>query len=159
MAGRKVLLIIDVQRGFIKKGMEKIVPNILSHISKEHFDLIIQSRWENYMGSRYESALGYTDVGNSAQTEMLITDYSDHVISRCQYSCVVDKLTRIIDKEDIIFVAGVDIDACVLATLYDLWDGGYTFHVFKDSVGTSGKGLTAPTLQLITRNFGKRCLL
>ena len=153
------MLIIDVQRGFIKKGMEKIVPNILSHISREHYDLIIQSRWENYMGSKYESLLGYTDVGNTAQTEMLITDHSDHVISRCQYSCVTERLTRLIDSTDTIYVAGVDIDACVLATLYDLWDLGYTFHVYKDSVGTSAKGLTAPVLQLISRNFGKGCIV
>lgn len=159
MAGRKVFLIIDVQRGFIKKGMEKIPANIIAHLTQEKYDLVIQSRWENYMGSRYETFLGYTAVGNSAQTEMLITDHTDHVISRCQYSCVVGRLLRVIDTEDTIYVAGVDIDACVLATLYDLWDMDFKFHVYKDSVGTSAKGLAVPTLQLITRNFGKGCLL
>lgn len=159
MSGRKVFLIIDVQRGFIKKGMERIPANIIAHLTQEKYDLVIQSRWENYMGSRYETSLGYTAVGNSAQTEMLITDRTDHVISRCQYSCVVERLLRVVDTEDTIYVAGVDIDACVLATLYDLWDMGFKFHVYKDSAGTSAKGLTAPTLQLITRNFGKGCLL
>lgn len=159
MAGRRILLIIDVQKGFIKRGMEKIVSNIQTHLVKEKYDMVIQSRWENYMGSRYETALGYTAVGNTAQTEMLITDHTDHVVSRCQYSCVTDKLLKLIDKGDTLYIAGVDSDACVLASLFDLWDLGFVFYVYRDSTGTSAKGLTAPVLQLISRNFGRGCLI
>ena len=156
---RKVLLIVDVQRGFIKKGTEKVPANIQAHLHRDTYDLVIQSRWENYKGSKYEMALGYTEVGNSAQTELLITDHTDHVVSRCQYSCITEKMLHLLKKDDTIFVVGVDTDACVLATLFDLWDLGYKFHVYKDCVGTSAKKLQEPVLQLITRNFGKECLL
>lgn len=159
MAGRKVLLIVDVQRGFIKKGMEKIVGNIRRHIGSVNYDLVIQSRWENAMGSQYERVLGYTSVGNSAESSLLIEECQEHVITRCQYSCVTDKFLTLVDKEDTVFVVGVDTDACVLATLYSLWDYGYTFHVYKDSVGTSARIPQSALFTLITRNFGKGCLI
>lgn len=159
MANRKVLLIVDVQQGFIKKGMEKILTNIEQHLAKEHYDLVIQSKWENHMGSNYEQELGYTQVGNSTQSNLLITDYTENLIVRCQYTCITDKFHKLVDKDDTIYVVGVDLDACVLSTLYSLWDQGYKFHVYEDSVGTPVKALHKPTLQLITRNFGKGCLI
>lgn len=159
MANRKVLLIVDVQRGFVKHGMDKIVTNIEKHLAKEHFDLIIQSKWVNHMGSAWERELGYTDVGNSTQEELLIQEHQEHLITRCQYTCVTEKFQQLVDKDDTIFVVGVDIDACVLATLYSLWDQGYKFHVYEDSVGTARRSLHRPTLELITRNFGKGCLV
>lgn len=159
MPGRKVLLIIDVQQGFMKRGMGDVALAIRKHCASNNYDLIIQSKWVNHMGSRFERDLGYTEVGNSEEERLLIEEYQDTIIERTEYSCLTPRLRSILRKEDTIYVAGVDTDACVLATLFALWDGGYTFHVLKNLVATGQRKLQEPTLQLITRNFGKRCLV
>ena len=155
----KVLIIIDVQKGFAEKKTMHVVDFIRSLLQKERFDVIVQSRWENYMGSKYETDLGYDSVGNSAETELLIPEHSDHVITRTCYSCMCDKLRRLINKDDDIYVVGLETDACVLATLFDLWDEGYKFHVYRKGVGTNAKNLEGPALALIERQFGKKVLI
>ena len=159
MPNRKVLMIIDVQSGFIKKGMDKTVANIEAKLKKNTYDLIIQTLWENYMGSQYEERLDYTDVGNSDQAHMMIQCNTDVIVSRCQYSAITEKMLKHIKKTDTIYVVGVDSDACVLATLFDLWDMGFEFYVYKDCINTSAKGLNDAVLKLIARNFGKKVLI
>ena len=156
----KVLLIIDVQDGFTKtKEAKKAVDYISSKLIPKKWDKVIQSRWENHMGSRYETDLGYCDVGDTKGTGMLVNTPGDHVITRTCYSCFCPKLEALVSKEDEIYVCGLETDACVLATLFDLWDNGYKFFVYSGGVATNAKDLQKPTLHLIARQFGKGVLI
>lgn len=156
----KVLLIIDVQDGFAKsKETKRAVEFIMNKLVPQRWDKIIQSRWENHMGSRYERDLGYCAVGDTKETGMIVSTDGDHVITRTCYSCFCEKLERLLSKEDEIYVCGLETDACVLATLFDLWDHGYRFYVYEDGVATNAKELQKGTLRLITRQFGKDVLI
>lgn len=156
---RKVLLMIDLQTGFVAKGTDKVVKFTEKLLQTEKFDLIVQSRWENYMGSRYEKELGYSAVGNSLETGMCFPQYADHVITRTCYTCWGEKLERLIQKDDDIYVVGLETDACVMATLFSLWDNGYKFHVYENGVGTPNKDMQKVALQMIRRQFGKECVI
>lgn len=156
---RKVLLIIDVQVGFVKKKQQRVADFIQTLVNRGGWDIIIQSRWENYIGSQYEERLGYTDVGNSMESQMLIHTPDDHIISRTTYSCFGPKLEKLVSKEDTIYVVGLETDACVLGTLFDLWDHGYKFKVYEKGVGTGAEDLQRPALKLIQRQFGKDVLV
>jgi nicotinamidase-related amidase len=53
-----------------------------------------------------------------------------------------------------IYLCGVDIDACVLATAYDGFDLGYDIEVLKDySLSSSGLELEEPTIKIIEKNL------
>ena len=156
---RKVLIIIDLQVGFVKKQTQYVPDFIQRLLEREHFDLVVQTRWENYMGSLYEEQLGYQAVGNSAETELVIKEFSDHVITRTAYSCCTDRLMRLIEKTDDIRICGLETDACVMGTLFDLWDMGFRFHVYEKGVGTNAKDLQKPALRMIERQFGKEVLI
>ena len=157
--GRRVLLMIDMQKGFIQKPTEKAVQFVEQLLQKERFDLIIQSRWENYMGSRYEEDLGYQAVGNSSETEMCFPNHTDHVITRTCYSCWGEKFKRLLREDDEIFVVGVETDACVMATLFSLWDNNFRFKVYEKGTGTNRRGLQGPAIEMIKRQFGKECVI
>lgn len=156
---RKVLLIIDLQTGFVKKGMDKVVQYVQTLAQSQNWDVIIQTRWENYMGSQYEERLGYQDVGNSKETAMVLSDITDHIITRTCYTCWGDKLKRLLTKDDEIHVCGLETDACVMATLFSLWDNGYQFKVHQGGVSTPDKSIQAAAIKMITRQFGKNCLV
>lgn len=155
----KVLLIIDVQNGFVKKQTQYVVDNLRKLLSKERYDKIIQTRWENYMGSRYEEQLGYTAVGNTQETDTVFHDVGDIVITRCAYSAYTDKLVKNISKDDEIYVCGLETDACVLGTCFSLWDNGYKFKVIENCTGTNAKDLHKPSIKLMQRQFGKDCIV
>lgn len=151
---RRVLLIIDVQRGFVKEQTQPIVEHIQELLQRETFDLVIQAQWKNYVESRFEQELNYSEMKGHEQTALIFENYGAHIITRSQYSCLTDSLRRLIAKEDMIFIVGLETDACVLATLYDLWDEGYHFKVYRDCIGTNCEELQTPALKLIERNFG-----
>lgn len=158
---RKVLIIIDVQKGFVNtKAAMKVVDLIQKHLKTTHYDLVIQSRWENYMGSQYETQLGYDAVGNSAETEMIIKDYGDHIITRTAYSCLTEKAKKLLQHDDEIFLCGLETDACVLGTCFSLWDNDYRhFHVIEKLTTTNQGRLHEPALQIMRRQFGKTAVV
>lgn len=156
---RKVLIIIDVQNGFVNKATQYAVDNLGKLLEKEHFDVVVQSRWENYMGSQYEKRLDYQAVGNSYEAELVFPSYADHVITRTCYSCWGPKLEAILQPDDDIYVVGLETDACVMGTLFSLWDHEYRFHVYEKCVATGRKDLQKPALEMIRRQFGKECLI
>lgn len=60
----------------------------------------------------------------------------------------------LIQRSDRLYIAGLESDACVLATLFDLWDAGFSFRVYRQGIGTNRTDLAEPTLALIRRQFG-----
>ncbi len=156
---RRVLLMIDLQEGFVAKQTQSVIDFVTKLMQKERFDLIIQSRWENYMGSQYERQLNYSAVGNSKETAMCFPNLSDHVITRTCYSCWGEKLKKLLQPEDDIYIVGLETDACVMATLFSLWDNGYKFKVYEKGVGTTQKDLQKSAIAMIRRQFGKDCVV
>lgn len=151
---RKVLVIIDVQNEFINHETERVAQFIAGLLDREHWDLVIQSRWENYSGSQYEQRLGYY-AGHSGRSEPFFKLPGSHSFSRTTYSCADGNLLKLISKDDDIYVTGLETDACVMATLFDLWDLGYRFHVYEKGVGTTAGDLQGAALRMIRRQFGK----
>lgn len=154
----KVLIIIDVQNEFVNHETEPVVQFIARLLDDEHWDLVIQSRWENCSGSQYETRLGYY-AGYSSQSEPFLKPPGGQIFSRTTYSCVNDKLLKLISKDDDIYVTGLETDACVMATLFDLWDLGYRFHVYEKGVGTTAGDFQEAALGMIRRQFGKNTVI
>lgn len=46
-----------------------------------------------------------------------------------------------------------------MATLFDLWDLGYRFHVYEKGVGTTAGDLQEAALRMIRRQFGKNTVI
>lgn len=154
----KVLIIIDVQNEFIDHETERVVQFIARLLDDEHWDFVIQSRWENCSGSQYETRLGY-HAGHSGQSEPFFDPPGGYIFSRATYSCANDELLKLISKDDDIYVTGLETDACVMATLFDLWDLGYSFHVYEKGVGTTAGDLQEPAIRMIRRQFGKNTVI
>lgn len=154
--GRKVLLIIDVQEPFLSEQTQAVPEFLRELLQRERFDLVIQSCWQNYPGSPYETRLGY-DRGMEARP--LLSCPGEKVLFRSTYSAVNGELRGCIRQDDRLYVAGLETDACILATLFDLWDAGFSFHLYREGVGTNRSDLAEPALALISRQFGDEVLL
>lgn len=154
--GRRVLLIIDVQEAFVSEETQEVPEFLEGLLGRERFELVIQSCWQNYPGSPYETRLGY---GRGREAEPLLSIPGARVLFRSTYSAVNEELRRWIRPEDRLCVAGLETDACILATLFDLWDGGFSFQLYREGVGTNESKLAQPALALIRRQFGEQVFL
>lgn len=118
---RKVLLLIDYQKGFKSDCSKATVPAIEKLARRGGWDDIIQTMWLNSKepDSPYIQNLGYTE--NSAYDK---------------YSCVEDGLVRLLHGNTMTYIAGWESDACVLGTCFDLFDKGVPFRIVTDCIAS-----------------------
>ncbi len=157
--GRRVLLLVDVQSAFLNERTQPAVEFIRGLLERERFDLVIRCCWENRPGSRYETVLGYRSGADRAEALPLIHCPGSPVLVRATYSAVNQQLLSLIGPEDRLYVAGLETDACVLATLFALWDRGFWFRVYEKGVASDSADLSGPALELIRRQFGQEAVI
>lgn len=143
---KNVLVVIDLQVGFVNDNTVKVANNIQELLESEKYDAVIATKFTNMPGSSFDSFLGWKGMQQEEEKALLpiVEGYADCIISKCSYSSV--KNTNFIQSlvalcgglpEEVTLV-GVDTDACVLATAIDLFEMGIRPIIIEDCVGSSG---------------------
>ena len=142
---KNVLVVIDLQVGFINDKTVKVVNNIRDLLNSGEYSAVIATKFTNMPGSSFDSFLGWKGMLDEEEKELLpfVEEYADCVISKCSYSCVntnfIQSLVALCDGlPDEVTLVGVDTDACVLATAIDLFEMGIRPIIIEDCVGSSG---------------------
>lgn len=160
---KNVLVVIDLQVGFINDNTKKVVENIRDLLDSGKYYAVIATKFTNMPGSSYDSFLGWGGMMVEDEKELLpfVEEYADCVISKCSYSCVntnfIQSLLSSCDglPEEVTLV-GVDTDACVLATAIDLFEMGIKPIIIEDCVGSSGgEECHEAGMLLLKRSIGK----
>lgn len=161
----KILIVVDVQNGFIKtqEHVEK-ANQIVALVESGNFDKIIATKFTNYTGSRYEKYFNWSDLKTSDETDLygkLKADV-DAVFHKTTYNCVdddfVELLTELNDYDDVeeVYICGLDTDACVLATAIGLFDHLIAPIVLEDyCFSTGGEQYHKAGLKCLERTISK----
>lgn len=143
MSERKpVLVVVDVQNGFITEHSQPVVPVIADLVRRwqaAHGDVIF-TRYLNYPDSPFERILGWTRMADGAETE-LVTELAPYVSS---HTPVVDKYiytlftpegTQLLNERGWtdLYICGIDTDICVLKTAADAFEHNLTPWILKDA--------------------------
>lgn len=127
----KILLIIDMQKGF--KASYEIEPYI-EKIDFSQYDKIIATQFINneetlFYKNRYQGMMSEPDI----DLLYIVKEKSDNIIKKDTYALPLNKLYSIVPKEEIehIDIIGVETDACILATMFALWDEKISFTLLK----------------------------
>ena len=148
----KILIVVDVQNGFIKtqEHIEK-ANQIVALVKSGKFDKIVATKFLNYTDSMYERYFNWSDLKTSDETDLYepLKEFVDATFKKTTYNCVnddfIELLTELNDCEEVneVYICGLDTDACVLATAIGLFDnliapivledycfstGGYEYH-------------------------------
>lgn len=143
---KNVLVVIDLQEGFINDNTVKVANNIRDLLDSEKYDAVIATKFTNMPGSSFDSFLGRTGMLGKEEKALLpfVEKHADIIVNKCSYSCVkntnfIQSLLSLCDglPEEVTLV-GVDADACVLATAIDLFEMGIRPIILEDCVGSSG---------------------
>jgi nicotinamidase-related amidase len=160
---KNVLVVIDLQVGFINDKTVKVANNIRDLLDSGEYSAVIATKFTNMPGSSFDSFLSWRGMLEEVEKELLpfVEEYADCVISKCSYSCVninfIQSLVAFCGSlpEEVTLV-GVDTDACVLATAIDLFEMGIKPIIIEDCVGSSGGDECHEAgMLLLKRSIGK----
>lgn len=140
------LLIVDIQKEFVNN---KIVEEINNYVKPSNYDFILGTIFENNSTSNFVKLLNYNECMNNIKP--LIN--CDEIYKKHTYgidNTIVEKLKQY-SRVDII---GTDIDACIMAICFQLFDNNINFRVLTKYCYTSGR-VKNEALLIMKRNFGK----
>ena len=160
---KNVLVVIDLQVGFINDNTVKVTNNIQELLHSEKYDAVIATKFTNMPGSSFDSFLGWAGMLDEKEKELLpfVEEYADCVISKCSYSCVNTNFIQSLvafcgSLPEEVTLVGVDTDACVLAIAIDLFEMGIKPIIIEDCVGSSGgEECHEAGMLILKRSIGK----
>jgi nicotinamidase-related amidase len=144
MASRDaVLVVVDVQNGFVTEGSRHVVPVITDLVERWQAsggDTVF-TRYINYEGSPYQRLIKWNELMTSPQIDIVpeLIPYADKataIIDKRVYSVFADDNGRRLISErgwTNIYICGIDTDGCVLKTAVDAFELNLTPWVIEDA--------------------------
>ena len=111
----KLLLVIDVQRGFINENTKEVLTKIEEIVHKKKFEHIAFTRFINDIDSNWYKKLAYKGCMSKEEQEIVIDTHNFKIFDKKIYSALNSEIRVFIKENNInqIYLCGFDTDACV----------------------------------------------
>lgn len=164
---REVLIVIDVQNGFVTDNSRHVVPvirELVAHWQASGRDTVF-TRYFNYPGSPYERLIGWSELMGPPATDIVheLQPYAEKaiaVVDKHSYSLLADAGgAHLVAKHGWtdLFVCGIDTESCVLKTVVDAFEQDMIPWLIEDaSASHSGAYLHEAGLLIAGRFIGER---
>jgi nicotinamidase-related amidase len=139
---KPVLVVVDVQNGFITEHSQPVVPIIVDLVRRwqaAHGDVIF-TRYLNYPGSPFERLIGWTEMIDGPATDLAteLTPYvGPHtpVIDKYIYTLFTPEGTKLVNERGWtdLYICGIDTEVCVLKTAADAFEHNLTPWILQDA--------------------------
>lgn len=153
-----VLIVIDYQKAFKNENSKKTITYINKLARDYCWDKIIQTMWFNSgdVNNLYIQNLNYEECQLSGKDCGLVKMFPGAtVLPRINmYSCATEEFLSIMKYNMNVYIAGWETDACVLATLFSLFDKGLNFKVVSECVTSKTIEIDDAARKIIRRQFG-----
>lgn len=164
--GDDLLLVIDVQNGFVNARSAGVVEPLRLFVSRWlslHRPAVF-TRFINPPGSQWERLLHWTRLRESPETDLHpsvaslveMSDYA-HVVDKYSYSSLNEEVHALIEKRqpNRLLICGIATDGCVLKTAVDAFEEGFIPLVLSDLCAShAGNEVHEAGLLLLRRFIG-----
>lgn len=161
-----VLVVVDMQKGFIRKGSGVIIPNVLKLIKffKQKNIPVVFTKNYNPKGSQYDKLVGWKRLRTSPETDFIdeLQVGKNVVINKTIYSAFTPEFARLATKNkwENIVLCGIATDNCVLKTAVDAFEKNLRPIAITDAIYShGGKRYHRAGLMILKRFIGKNQLL
>jgi nicotinamidase-related amidase len=157
----EALLVIDMQKGFMKSGAETAIPAVKEVVTKWPVQDLYYLKYRNYPGSLFTMHLDWHEFMTSDQVDFEPGIYVEgaEVFDHYGYR-PPDELLAKLKKYKTVGICGVDTDACVMAAVFSLWDSEIRPVVLARYCASSGGDqMHRAALDLMLRQFGVHSIL
>ncbi len=130
-----LLLVIDFQNEFINEQTKNSVNELTNLINSNKYDDILFTRFINSTDNPCFKT-GWTGCLDEESIKIPVDTKEFTVLDKSTYSAYNDELINYLKEHNIdnIYIAGFDIDCCVLATALNLFENNYNTYILKDYV-------------------------
>lgn len=154
------LLVIDVQQGFVTDETRSAIDRIADLLSRCRFTKVAGTVFANWEGSPW-CHMGWRGC-MSPEVQDMVPAIRRHirdgdVYRKRYYSAVSDAVLEDIRNSEAktVYVCGLDTDACVLATAFDLFCDGIDVRIIGDCcASSSGREAHEAGLTVIRHGIG-----
>lgn len=161
--GKKILIIIDVQKGFITESNKNMLENINKLLEHARFDRIFATKFVNLNGSQYQKFLDWQQMTKSPDIDLAFDKHENlEIIEKTSYALPLNFAKQLKQAgSEKIYLCGTDYDACLLAIGFQLFDIGLQPIFIENCIGSANKEplLLEQFEKIAIRNFGKGCLI
>ncbi|MEV0357367.1 isochorismatase family cysteine hydrolase [Nocardia sp. NPDC050697] len=172
MSTHPILLVIDVQNGFVNEHSRHVVP-IIRDLAEQWTNAggaTLFTRYHNYEGSPYQRLIGWNGLREAPQTDLVpdLRPLADapgaQVLDKVTYTALTDDGRRMLTGYTDLYICGIATDGCVLKTALDAFDSGYTPWIIEDACASNATRHPAAevhqsALTLLSRLIGSRQLV
>ena len=161
----KILLVTDVQEGFMNEATKHIPSEIIKHCKNYEYDLIIATRFINKVESLHQSELNMkhmTMFSSHAKLVEGIGELADIVLMKSTYTSLTEDVAKLLDKNDMkqVYLAGLNTESSILATSFDLFDKGIKPIILSKLCGTiKGDTVNNNALEILRYTIGEDNIL
>ncbi|MGE0651600.1 MAG: cysteine hydrolase family protein [Alphaproteobacteria bacterium] len=154
-----VLIIIDVQRGFINPATAHVPARV--EALQGRYGTIVATRFVNPEGSAHRRLIGWARFApGSDDTALAFTARADaRIVEKHVYSCLTDEVRSLINAAGAgeVHLCGIATDNCVLASAIALFEAGYTPVVLGDACAShAGSDCHDWGLRILRRLIGAK---
>lgn len=159
-----VLVVIDVQNGFLTEFSRPVVPVIadLARRWQAAGGATVFTRYHNPPGSQYERLLGWTELREPPATDIVdeLAPYAAKataVVDKTTYTLFTDEGATLVKERGWtdLYICGIDTNSCVLKTAVDAFERDLTPWIVTDaSASHSGPHVHDAGLLLATKFIG-----
>lgn len=157
-----MLLVVDMQNGFINDRTNHIIPNVLQLISacKKKGIPIAFTRFINRKNSGYVKWINWYRFMAPPEINLVdeLAQYSDNVFDKYGYTSFIPEFEEFLALKYTkrIYMCGVATDGCVLKSAVDSFERDIEPVVIEDACAShAGKEVSDAGLLLISRFIGK----
>lgn len=155
-----LLLVVDMQNGFINDKTEHIIPTIKKLLDARKWKRVVFTRFINRPNSGYVQWIHWSRFMGPPETDIIsdLQPYADAIVDKHGYTAFVDGLAELVVTEKVatVCICGVATDGCVLKTAVDAFERGIEPVVVVDACAShAGPAVHDAGLLLLGRFIGK----
>ena len=159
---RELLMVIDLQKGWVHKAATEEAMQRTVALCKKFEGDIIHCCFRNDPNSLFTTLLGWKRFTEPADTDEIpeLAALKLPVYWQNTYSRLNDETLPILQKYDMVYLAGVFTDISITATAMDVFDRNIPVSVVTDCVATlHGEDVHAAALKALSFAIGKKQLI
>jgi nicotinamidase-related amidase len=158
-----VLVVIDVQNGFVREESAYVVPRIVNLVDRWQAaggDTLF-TRYINYAGSPFERLIGWSECMTSPQIDIVpeLLPYADRataVVDKKGYGLLADPAAAALVAErgwTDLYICGIATESCVLATALGAFEADLTPWLIEDASATHAGRVAHEAGILVAQRF------
>lgn len=157
-----VLVVVDVQNGFVREESKHVVPVIADLVSRwqEAGGDVVFTRYINYPGSPFERLIHWTELQDSPQIDIVpeLKAYAESataIVDKTIYSLFSEEGRALVMERGWtdIYVCGIATESCVLKTAVDAFELDLTPWLLEDASASHAGRAVHEAGVLVTGRF------